>query len=55
MAGLIRAAAGVISAATTVSDAVGVIGAVGEIAPTHRQCSIEIMNETKDFSLGNPR
>ena len=30
-------------------------GAIAEMAPTHRQCSIEIMNETKDFSLGNPR
>ncbi|XP_053195019.1 DELTA-thalatoxin-Avl1a-like [Scomber japonicus] len=33
------------------ADMVGVIGAV---APT-RQCSIEIRNETKDFSLCNPR
>ncbi|XP_062295101.1 DELTA-sagatoxin-Srs1a-like [Scomber scombrus] len=30
-------------------------GAIAEMAPTHRQCSIEIRNECKGFSLCNPR
>ncbi|CAK6980309.1 DELTA-stichotoxin-Hmg2b-like [Scomber scombrus] len=49
MAEAVAAAAGVIGAAAAVG------GAIGEIAPTHRQCTIEIRNECKDFGLCNPR
>ncbi|XP_053194212.1 uncharacterized protein LOC128378671 [Scomber japonicus] len=49
MADAVGAAAGIVGAAASIG------GAIAEIAPTHRQCTIEIMNECKDFSLCNPR
>ncbi|XP_075998760.1 DELTA-sagatoxin-Srs1a-like [Genypterus blacodes] len=49
MAKEVSAVAGVISAAVAVGSA------IGEIAPTHRQCTVEIKNECTDFILCNPR
>ncbi|CAK6979567.1 DELTA-stichotoxin-Hmg2b-like [Scomber scombrus] len=48
--------ADVVGAITGVIDTTAAIGAaIGEIVPTHRQCTIEISNECAKFSLCNPR
>ncbi|XP_075999280.1 uncharacterized protein LOC142992661 isoform X2 [Genypterus blacodes] len=43
------AAAGVISAAVAIGSA------IASVAPTHRQCTIEVMNECANYMLCNPR
>ncbi|XP_026234427.1 bryoporin-like [Anabas testudineus] len=49
MAEVVGAAAGVIGAVVALGSS------IAEVAPTHRQCIIEIKNNCTNFSLCNPR
>lgn len=43
------------AAAAAVNAAVAIASAIAKVAPTHRQCTIEVVNECSDYMLSNPR